>query len=87
MGRGSLPTAALIIVFRHGDATRGESNDTQTRRIFGIRNLHNGEENLRSLLQVRNTDSNFSLEVEIARKQIISSFLGLPKNGHFRFVL
>ena len=37
----------------------------------GIRNLHNGEENLRSLLQLRNSDPNFSVEVEIARKKIL----------------
>ena len=45
-GRGSLPTAALIIVFCHGDDTHAVKANTQTRRIVGIRNLHNGEENL-----------------------------------------
>jgi hypothetical protein len=73
MGRGSLPTAALIIVFRHGVDTHVVKAMTQTRRIFGIRNLQTAKKIF----------ENFSVEVEIARKKIISSFLGLTKNGLF----
>ena len=50
---------------------------TEITNSDGIRNLHNGEENHRFLLQLRNSDPNFSVEVEIARKKIIKDFLGL----------